>query len=185
MRTNPSLEAFEGELRKFMAIETEITDIPAVHNIGGCRAPALLPLASQSCMAPKCCDETQLRASSTSCICLARDGAGCHPGVPSLTTHTLHAVPAGSLSLESTPLKASLRAEAASWKAQFAQNLHKQCSEDLRSFDAYIRCAHVLGPSLCVPLWVPLSWQVPPCPSMVRSLLAGMPLLCVPAGTPP
>jgi hypothetical protein len=38
MRTNPSLEAFEGELRKFMAIETEIMAIPAVHNIGaqGC-----------------------------------------------------------------------------------------------------------------------------------------------------
>ena len=46
------------------------------------------------------------------------------------------AVPAvrniGALSLETQPLKAALRAEAASWKAQFARNLHKQSAEDLR-----------------------------------------------------
>jgi hypothetical protein len=41
----------------------------------------------------------------------------------------------GSLSLETAPLKNSLRSEAASWKAQFAQNLHRQCSEDLKAFD--------------------------------------------------
>lgn len=46
---------------------------------------------------------------------------------------------AGSLSLETGPLKASLKQEAASWKAQFAQNLHQQSAEDLKSFDAYIR----------------------------------------------
>lgn len=55
------------------------------------------------------------------------------------------AVPAlhniGSLSLETAPLKASLRSGAAGWKAQFAQNLHRQCAEDLRAFDAYIRDA--------------------------------------------
>ena len=45
----------------------------------------------------------------------------------------------GALSLETMPLKTSLKAEAASWKAQFANNLHKQCSEDLKAFDAYIR----------------------------------------------
>ena len=38
----------------------------------------------------------------------------------------------GALSLETQPLKAALRAEAASWKAQFARNLHKQSAEDLR-----------------------------------------------------
>jgi dynein heavy chain len=46
------------------------------------------------------------------------------------------AVPAahniGALTLETQPLKAALRAEAASWKAQFARNLHKQSAEDLR-----------------------------------------------------
>ena len=42
---------------------------------------------------------------------------------------------AGSLSLDTAPLKSSLRSEAASWKAQFAQNLHRQCSEDLKAFD--------------------------------------------------
>lgn len=47
----------------------------------------------------------------------------------------------GSLSLETAPLKNSLRSEAASWKAQFAQNLHRQCSEDLKAFDK------------CVPFW--------------------------------
>jgi dynein heavy chain len=45
----------------------------------------------------------------------------------------------GALSLETLPLKTSLKSEAASWKAQFAHNLHKQCSEDLKAFDAYIR----------------------------------------------
>jgi hypothetical protein len=49
----------------------------------------------------------------------------------------------GALSLETMPLKTSLKAEAASWKAQFAHNLHKQCSEDLKAFDAYIRCVRV------------------------------------------
>lgn len=47
----------------------------------------------------------------------------------------------GALSLETMPLKTALKSEAASWKAQFAQNLHKQCSEDLKAFDLYIRCA--------------------------------------------
>ena len=50
------------------------------------------------------------------------------------------AVPAarniGALTLETQPLKAALRAEAASWKAQFARNLQKQSAEDLR-----VRCA--------------------------------------------
>jgi dynein heavy chain, axonemal len=78
LQTNPTLEAFEAELKKYMHIETEITNIASVHNIG-------------------------------------------------------------ALSLETMPLKSSLKSEAASWKAQFAQNLHKQCSEDLKSFDAYIR----------------------------------------------
>lgn len=78
MKTNPSLEAFEAELQKYMAIETEVANIPSVHNIG-------------------------------------------------------------SLSLETQPLKHSLKAEAASWKAQFAKNLHKQGSEELKALDNYIR----------------------------------------------
>lgn len=78
MRTNPPLEAFEAELKKYMAIETDVNAIPGVHNIG-------------------------------------------------------------ALSLETLPLKTSLKNEAGSWKAQFAQNLHKQCSENLKAFDTYIR----------------------------------------------
>ncbi|CAD7698753.1 unnamed protein product [Ostreobium quekettii] len=78
MTTNPSLEAFEAELKKYMAIETDVANIPSIHNIG-------------------------------------------------------------SLSLETQPLKYSLKAEAASWKAQFAKNLHKQGSEELKSLDNYIR----------------------------------------------
>ena len=38
----------------------------------------------------------------------------------------------GSLTLDSQPLKHSLRADAASWKAQFARNLHKQGAQDLK-----------------------------------------------------
>ena len=38
MRTKPTLEAFEAELRKYNALEQEIAAIPTVHNIGG-RAP--------------------------------------------------------------------------------------------------------------------------------------------------
>ncbi len=45
----------------------------------------------------------------------------------------------GALSLETSPLKTALKSEAASWKAQFALNLHKQGSEDLKTFDSYIR----------------------------------------------
>ena len=65
------LQAFEGELRNYMAVENEIGQIAAVHQIG-------------------------------------------------------------SLSLETGPLRASLKSEAASWKAQFARNLHKQGSDDLK-----------------------------------------------------
>ncbi|KAK9865923.1 hypothetical protein WJX84_001850 [Apatococcus fuscideae] len=78
MATNPTLEAFEGELRNYMAVENEIGQIAAVHQIG-------------------------------------------------------------SLSLETGPLRASLKSEAASWKAQFARNLHKQGADDLKAFDTYIR----------------------------------------------
>ena len=69
--TSAMLQAFEGELRNYMAVENEIGQIAAVHQIG-------------------------------------------------------------SLSLETGPLRASLKSEAASWKAQFARNLHKQGSDDLK-----------------------------------------------------
>ena len=38
----------------------------------------------------------------------------------------------GTLHIETVPLKASLRAEAAAWKAQFAKNLHKKGLDDLQ-----------------------------------------------------
>lgn len=34
MKTNPELEAFEAELKKYMAIETEVSNISMVYNIG-------------------------------------------------------------------------------------------------------------------------------------------------------
>ena len=37
----------------------------------------------------------------------------------------------GALALDTAPLKASLRAEAAAWKTQFAKNLQKQGASDL------------------------------------------------------
>eukprot|EP00899_Mesostigma_viride_P009796 jgi/Mesvir1/18818/Mv04309-RA.2 len=78
MRTNPTLDAFEAELRKYMDIEQEIGLIPPVHNIG-------------------------------------------------------------AMSLETQPMKYSLKAEAASWKAQFAKNLHRQGHEDLKRLNNYMR----------------------------------------------
>ena len=39
---------------------------------------------------------------------------------------------AGTLHIETGPLKASLRAEAAACKAQFAKNLHKKGLDDLQ-----------------------------------------------------
>ena len=38
----------------------------------------------------------------------------------------------GTLHIETGPLKASLRAEAAAWKAQFAKNLHRKGLDDLQ-----------------------------------------------------
>ena len=38
----------------------------------------------------------------------------------------------GTLNIETILLKASLRAEAAAWKAQFAKNLHKKGLDDLQ-----------------------------------------------------
>lgn len=34
MKTQPELEAFEAELKKYMAIETEVTNISPIYNIG-------------------------------------------------------------------------------------------------------------------------------------------------------
>lgn len=34
MATNPTLEMFEAELKKYMAIETDIASIPSLYNIG-------------------------------------------------------------------------------------------------------------------------------------------------------
>eukprot|EP00884_Botryococcus_braunii_P007425 jgi/Botrbrau1/16684/Bobra.0317s0002.1 len=78
MATHPSLEGFEAQLKKYMAIEQAAAQIAPVHNMG-------------------------------------------------------------SLSLNTLPVKYSLKSEAASWKAQFAKNLHKQGVEDLKAFDAYMR----------------------------------------------
>eukprot|EP00854_Cymbomonas_tetramitiformis_P002070 gene2070-2767_t len=45
----------------------------------------------------------------------------------------------GALSLETQPMKNSLRSAAATWKAQFAQNLHKQGHNDLKKMIDYMR----------------------------------------------
>ena len=45
----------------------------------------------------------------------------------------------GAISLETQPMKYSLKAEAASWKAQFAKNLHRQGFEDLKAINNYMR----------------------------------------------
>ena len=78
MDTSPSLEAFENELKKYMAIEDEIQLIAPVHNIG-------------------------------------------------------------AMSLETQPMKYSLKAEAAAWKKQFAKNLHSQGKQQLKQIHDYMR----------------------------------------------
>ena len=50
----------------------------------------------------------------------------------------------GALSLDTQPLKYSLKSEAASWKAQFAKNLHKKGSEDLKVWHLYVSCVMLL-----------------------------------------
>ena len=77
MNTNPSLEAFENELKKYMDIEKQIQSIAPVHNIG-------------------------------------------------------------AMSLETQPLKYSLKAEAAAWKSQFAKNMHSQGKEQLEALHEYM-----------------------------------------------
>jgi len=47
----------------------------------------------------------------------------------------------GPLTLETLPLRSSLRAEAASWKAQFARNLHRQGADELKARPAAARGA--------------------------------------------
>ena len=69
MRTNPSLEAFENELRKYMDLENEIM--------------------------------------SADPLCLI-----------------------GCISLDSSPVKDSLRSEAIAWRFQFAHNLHEQARDE-------------------------------------------------------
>ncbi len=78
VRTAPSVEGFEGELRKYMALESEVAAITPTHTIGALR-------------------------------------------------------------LHTSPLKASLKSEAANWKTAFAKNLHSQALEDLRAMHDYMR----------------------------------------------
>jgi hypothetical protein len=47
MATSPTLEAFEAELKKYMAVETEIAAIPTLYNIGECLCQ--LPSLSHAC----------------------------------------------------------------------------------------------------------------------------------------
>ena len=47
----------------------------------------------------------------------------------------------GSLSLETQPLKYSLKSEASSWKAQFAKNLHRQARRSSLSKLSRTLCA--------------------------------------------
>lgn len=156
MRNKPTLEAFESELRKYNTLEQEIAGIPTLHNIG-----ARQMMLAACCTSPLRGLSRRLRAAhalATTGSRAANPGAsGVHPLAfhaaepatplvppapraprpwPSLPLPPpLRASPAGSLSLDTAPLKNSLRSEAASWKAQFAQNLHRQCAEDLKSFD--------------------------------------------------
>ena len=52
----------------------------------------------------------------------------------------------GPLTLETLPLKSSLKSEAASWKAQFARNLHKQGADDLKACPrSMLRSCHADG----------------------------------------
>ena len=52
----------------------------------------------------------------------------------------------GPLTLETLPLKSSLKSEAASWKAQFARNLHKQGADDLKACPrSVLRACHADG----------------------------------------
>lgn len=59
----------------------------------------------------------------------------------------------GALSLDTLPLKYSMKSEAASWKAQFAKNLHKKGAEELKAspwdqrnteMPAYVAHQHML-----------------------------------------
>jgi len=70
MKKKPTIEDFDAELKKYVAIEAQIQKIAPVHNIG-------------------------------------------------------------ALSLETAPLKYSLKSEASSWKAQYSQNLHEQAKREL------------------------------------------------------
>lgn len=45
----------------------------------------------------------------------------------------------GCLQMDTKPLKYSLKSEAASWKGQFAKNLQKKGSDDLKAFTLYMR----------------------------------------------
>jgi dynein heavy chain, axonemal len=55
----------------------------------------------------------------------------------------LNALPAaehiGPLNISTAPIKTHLLSEAASWKQQFAQNLHKEGADKLHAFHLYVR----------------------------------------------
>ena len=78
MKTDPALEDFEKELQYYMGIESDITHISPVHNIG-------------------------------------------------------------ALSLETAPLKYSLKSTAANWKTRYAANLHEEAKTELLNLTEYIK----------------------------------------------
>eukprot|EP00002_Diphylleia_rotans_P021973 TRINITY_DN428_c1_g1_i1.p1 TRINITY_DN428_c1_g1~~TRINITY_DN428_c1_g1_i1.p1 ORF type:complete len:4548 (+),score=958.95 TRINITY_DN428_c1_g1_i1:229-13872(+) len=77
LNSNPSLDEFEGEMKKYLTEEQHISGIPPIQVIG-------------------------------------------------------------AISLHTQSLKYSLKAEAASWKAQYAKSLHKQAQDNLTAIHKYI-----------------------------------------------
>lgn len=49
MATSPTLEAFEAELKKYMAVETEIASIPTLYNIGALDADRYTDFGQSCC----------------------------------------------------------------------------------------------------------------------------------------
>ena len=98
MRKKPTLENFDAELKKYVAIEASIQKIAPVHNIG-------------------------------------------------------------ALSLETAPLKYSLKSEASSWKSQYSANLHEQGKTELDTVVVWMEdmqrssSARSSTSTTCAPRW--------------------------------
>ena len=90
-----------------------------------------MTLTSEAAASKSCCDFTSVQSNPSYAVQAFENELRKHLATERDVAAIVPLSNIGCLCVETAPLKASLRAEAAAWKTQFAKNLHKQGFTDL------------------------------------------------------